>query len=242
MSEPVLLVEDRGAVRVLTMNRPAKLNALDLALTEGLCDALEAADADASVRALVLAGAGRAFCAGADTGEFKDLKPENTHLVERRALLTQRVQSLPRQISKPIVSAVQGIAVGGGAGLALGCDMMVAAADLRFGYPELKHGLVPALVMTGLSRHLGLKLAFELVSTSRLLSGEELGELRLANRVVAADAVLATALEIAERWAASPAQAMAESKALLYRVSELPFDDAMDAGRQSNVKMRGFTG
>ena len=95
--------------------------------------------------------------------------------------------------------------------------------------------------MTGLSRHIGPKLAFELISTSRLLSGEELRELRIANRVVPAAEVLTVALDIAAHWAASPPQALAESKALLYRVSELPFEEAMQAGREANVKMRGFT-
>ncbi len=236
----VLLVEDRGPVRILWLNRPDKLNALDTALTQALLDGLLAADADPAVRAIVLAGQGRGFCAGADLAEFKDLTPDQQHRVAARADLTCRTQSILQKLGKPVVSAVQGSAVGGGAGLAIGCDMMVAGADLRFGYPELKHHIVPALVMTGLQRHLGRKLAFELISLGRLLGAEEALSLGLANRVVPPADVLDAALGIAEAWAGANPMAMAAAKSLFYRVADLPYDAAMAAGRDVNALMRGF--
>lgn len=241
-TDPVLIVENQGPVRVLRMNRPDKLNALDTPLTQALCDALEAADADEAVRAIVLTGEGKGFCAGADLSEFKDLTPERQHLVLRRADLTCRTQSMLQKLSKPIVSAVRGVAVGGGAGLAIGCDMMVAGTDLRFGYPEVKHSIVPALVMTGLQRQIGRKAAFELFSLGRLLNAEEVRALGLLNRVVAPDAVLGTALEIAQAWAEANPLAMAAAKSLFYRVADLPHDAAMAAGRDVNALMRGFRG
>lgn len=240
MPDDLLLTEDRGPVRILRMNRPDKLNALSTALTEALLDALEAADRDDAVRAVVLAGEGRGFCAGADLSEFKDLTPERQHLVAKRADLTCRTQSILQKLGKPVVSAVRGAAMGGGAGLAIGCDMMVAGTDLRFGYPELKHSIVPALVMTGLQRQLGRKVAFELVSLGRLLGAEEAQALGLANRVVAPEAVLDTALGIAEAWAQAHPMAMAAAKSLFYRVADLPYDAAMAAGRDVNALMRGF--
>ncbi|MGL4287274.1 MAG: enoyl-CoA hydratase/isomerase family protein [Phreatobacter sp.] len=236
----VLLTETRGAVRIVRLNRPDKLNALDTELTQALFDALEAADRDEGVRAIVLAGAGRGFCAGADLAEFKHLTPDRQDLVVKRADLTSRTQSMLQKLSKPIVSAVQGSAIGGGAGLAIGCDMMVAGADLKFGYPELKHSIVPALVMTGLQRQLGRKIAFELISLGRLLGAEEVLALGLANRVVPADRVLDTAVEIAEAWAGANPLAMAAAKSLFYRVADLPYDAAMAAGRDVNALMRGF--
>lgn len=241
-TDPVLIVDSQGPVRVLRMNRPDKLNALDTPLTQALCDALEAADADETVRAIVLTGEGKGFCAGADLSEFKDLTPERQHLVLRRADLTCRTQSMLQKLSKPIVSAVRGVAVGGGAGLAIGCDMMVAGTDLRFGYPEVKHSIVPALVMTGLQRQIGRKAAFELFSLGRLLNAEEVRALGLLNRVVAPDAVLGTALEIAQAWAEANPLAMAAAKSLFYRVADLPHDAAMAAGRDVNALMRGFRG
>lgn len=237
---PVLLVENRGPVRIVALNRPDKLNALDTALTQALHDALEAADRDAGVRAIVLTGNGRGFCAGADLSEFKHLTPANKALVEQRADLTCRTQAMLQKLSKPIVSAVHGAAVGGGAGLAIGCDMMVAGSDLKFGYPELKHSIVPALVMTGLQRSLGRKAAFEMISLGRLIGAEEALALGLANRVVAPDQVIETAVGIADQWAAANPQAMAAVKSLYYRVADLPYDEAMAAGRDVNARMRAF--
>ena len=240
MSDDILATEDRGAVRIVRLNRPDKLNALNTALTQALLDALEAADAAESVRAIVLTGAGRGFCAGADLAEFKDLTPAHQHLVTRRADLTCRTQSILQKLSKPVVSAVCGVAVGGGAGLAIGCDMMVAGNDLKFGYPELKHAIVPALVMTGMQRQLGRKMAFELFSLGRLLGAEEALTLGLANRVVSPEQVLETAMGIAETWAAANPLAMAAAKSLFYRVADLPYEAAMAAGRDVNALMRGF--
>ncbi|MFI0404441.1 enoyl-CoA hydratase/isomerase family protein [Actinomadura sp. 3N508] len=236
----VLIVEDHGAVRVLRLNRPAKLNALDTALTRALYDALRAADADDAVRAVVLTGAGRGFCSGADLSEFAGLTPADQHAVIRRAELTTRAQMMLQQLTKPIVSVVRGPAMGGGAGLAIGCDMMVAATDVKFGYPEVRHSIVPAIVMTGLQRNLGRKLAFELISTGRVLDAAELGALGLANRVVdPADAEKA-GLEIASGWAEVNPLAMAAAKDLFYRVADLPFAEAMRTGGDVNTIMRGF--
>jgi len=243
MTEPhtsILLVESRGAVRIITMNRPDKLNALNTELTQAIHDALLEADRAPEIRAIVLAGSGRGFCAGADLAEFDTLTPDNQDLVDRRADLTCRTQAMMQGLSKPIVSAVQGAAIGGGAGLAIGCDMMVAATNLKFGYPELKHSIVPALVMTGLQRSLGRKAAFEMISLGRLIGADEALSLGLCNRVVAPDALLDAALEIAEAWAAANPLAMAAAKSLYYRVGDLPYDEAMVAGRELNAKMRSF--
>lgn len=236
----VLLVENRDAVRIITLNRPDKLNALNTALTQAIHDAFLAADQDAEVRAIVLAGHGRAFCSGADLSEFDTLTPANQDLVEKRADLTCRTQAMMQSLSKPVVSAVQGAAIGGGAGLAIGCDMMVAASNLKFGYPELKHSIVPALVMTGLQRSLGRKAAFEMISLGRLIGAEEALTLGLCNRVAAPEKVVEKAIEIAEAWAVANPLAMAAAKTLYYQVADLPYAEAMSAGRDLNAKMRSF--
>ncbi|MFJ8932800.1 enoyl-CoA hydratase/isomerase family protein [Streptomyces sp. NPDC102364] len=238
----VLLVEDRGPVRILTLNRPDKRNALNTALTRALSDALTAAEDDGGIRAVVLAGAGRGFCSGADLSEFADLTPDAPDAVLERAALTARLQSQMQQMGTPVVAAVRGAAVGGGAGLAVGADMTVVGTDLKFGYPELRHSIVPALVMTGLQRHLSRKLAFELLSTGRLLTAAEAMEHGLANRVVEPDHVVDTALEIAERWAAVEPRALSAAKDLFYRVADLPTEAAMRAGQDVNALMRGFRG
>ncbi|WP_409490885.1 enoyl-CoA hydratase/isomerase family protein [Amycolatopsis sp. cmx-11-12] len=236
----ILLTEDRDRVRILTLNRPDKLNALDTALTRALRDALDDADHDPGVRAVVLTGNGRGFCAGADLSEFSALTPEQPDAVLERAALTAGLQTRMQRMGTPVVTAVRGAAVGGGAGLAIGADMVVAGADLRFGYPELRHSLVPALVMTGLVRHLGRKLAFELISTGRLLTAAEASEHGLVNRVVEAENVLSAALEIAAGWAAVEPRALSAAKDLFYRVADLPTDAAVRAGQDVNALMRGF--
>jgi enoyl-CoA hydratase/carnithine racemase len=150
-----LLIEDRGAVRILIMNRPDKHNALNTELTQRLLDALRSAESDSSINAVVLTGAGKSFCAGADTTEFSSLVPEDPSAVTRRADLTTSLHLIFSQMSKPVISAVRGNALGGGAGLAIACDMVVMADTVRFGYPELKHGIVAAVVLANLVRQLG---------------------------------------------------------------------------------------
>ena len=149
MSSELLLTEDRGPVRILTMNRPEKRNALNRALTQALLDGLRAADADDSIRSIVLTGAGPAFCAGADLTEFKDLTPDKAHLVAQRAELTMNLQGIFSRLTKPVVTAVNGAAMGGGAGLALAGDVALMASTAKLGYPEVRHGIVAAVVMAG---------------------------------------------------------------------------------------------
>ena len=238
MSE--LLVENRGPVRILTMNRPDKRNALNYVLTQALLDGLRAADADEGVASIVLTGAGPAFCAGADLTEFKDLTPENQPLVDRRAELTMNLQGIFARLTKPVVSAVNGAAMGGGAGLALAGDVAVMAANAKLGYPEVKHGIVAAVVMAGLVRNVGRKAAFELVATGEPIDAARALALGLVNRVTAPERVLPESIELAEKFAGVERAAMAATKELFYRAHELPFEQALAAGRDVNKRMRAF--
>ena len=235
-----LLTENHGAVRVLTMNRPDKLNALNFALTRALVEGLQAADADESVACVVLAGAGRGFCAGADTAEFKDLTPDNQHLVEERAQLTMTLHRLFSQMRKPVISAVQGFAMGGGAGLAIACDMAVAGAGAKIAYPEVKHGIVAAIVMPNLVKQIGRKAAFELLATGQTIDAGRALALGMVNRVVPDDQLMQETLALAQSLAGFGRQAMATTKALFHEVVDLPLMAALDRGRDTNAKMRGF--
>lgn len=235
-----LLSEDRGAVRLLTLNRPAKLNALDFALTRALVDAFRAAEADAGVGAVVLTGAGRGFCSGADTDEFKLLTPDNQALVDERSVLSATLQGLPLQLSKPVIAAVNGVARGGGAGLALSSDMVVMAKGASFGYPELKRGIVAAVVMSSLVRAVGRKAAFEMVALGRPVEAEKALALGMVNRVVDEAELVPVALDLATALAGSSREAMALTKELFYRTLDLPFAEALEQGRQANRRMRAF--
>jgi len=239
MSE--LLIENDGAVRILTMNRPEKRNALNMTLSEALLDGLRAADADAGVRSLVLIGAGRAFCAGADLGEFKDLTPDNAALVERRSELTMNLHRVFSQLSKPVVTAINGAAMGGGAGLALAGDVAIMSETAMLGYPEVKHGIVAAIVMANLVRNVGRKAAFELVAGGEPVDAARACALGLVNRVTPLEELLPAAISLAQKFATVEPLAMAATKQLFYRVVDLPFDAALAEGRDANKRMRAFT-
>ena len=236
-----LLIENRGGVRILTMNRPDKRNALNNALTQALIDALRDADGDESVRSLVLTGAGPGFCAGADLSEFKDLTPDKAHLVERRAELTMTLHGLFSRLTKPVVTAINGAAMGGGAGLALAGDVAVMASTARLGFPEVKHGIVAAIVLANLVRNVGRKAAFELVGTGEPLGAAQALEFGMVNRVTAPEALIDEALQFATKFASFPRDAMAATKQLFYRVVDLPFAEALEAGREVNQRMRAFS-
>ena len=235
-----LLIDDHGAVRVLTMSRPDKRNALNLSLSEALLAALLEADKAEGVRAIVLTGAGLAFCAGADLSEFAALSAANAALVERRADITAKLHGVFSQLTKPVVTAINGAAMGGGAGLALAGDIALISATAKLGYPEVKHGIVASVVMANLIRQAGRKAAFELVATGEPIDAARALTLGLVNRVVAPEGLMGEAMQTAQKLAAVAPQALAATKALFYRVGELPFDQALEAGRDLNRRMRAF--
>ena len=236
----VLRTEDLGAVRILTMNRPEKRNALNTALTRALLDGLRAADAAEPVAAVVLAGAGQSFCAGADLSEFKELTPEKQHLVEERAELTMRLHLAFSRMAKPVVTAINGAALGGGAGLAIAGDLAVMAASAQIGYPETRHGIVAAIVMANLVRQVGRKAAFELVALGEPIGAEKALALGMVNRVVPDHDVLSAALVFAEKLANTKTEALRATKQLFHQAADLPLEDALKRGRDVNHRMRAF--
>jgi enoyl-CoA hydratase/carnithine racemase len=236
----VILVEDRDAVRVLTLNRPDKRNALNTALTQALLDALRAADADDSVGCVLLTGAGQGFCAGADLAEFKDLTPEKQHLVAARAELTMQLHLAFPRLSKPVVTAINGAAMGGGAGLAIAGDLAVMAEGASLGYPETKHGIVAATVMANLVRQAGRKAAFELVALGEPVGAQRALELGIVNRVVPAERLMDEAQALAQKLAAVSRPAMRLTKQLFHEAADLPLEQALERGREANKKMRAF--
>ena len=236
----VLLVNDRGAVRILTMNRPEKRNALDTGLTRALLDGLRAADAADSVACVVLAGAGQGFCAGADLSEFKDLTPDKQHLVEERAELTMQLHLAFSKMAKPVVTAIQGAAMGGGAGLAIAGDLAVMAEGAKLGYPDTRHGIVAAIVMANLVRQTGRKRAFELVAFGEPLPAAKALEYGLVNRVVPDRDLMAEAFVLAEKLSNTKPEALKATKQLFHEVADLPLEAALQRGREMNKRMRAF--
>ena len=231
-----LLVENRGKVRILTMNRPEKRNALDTELTQELLKQLRTADAEDAVDAIVLTGAGQAFCAGADLGEFKELK--DPQAAETRAELTMQLHLVFSKMTTPVVTAINGAAMGGGAGLAIAGDLAVMVRGAKIGYPEAKHGIVAAIVMANLVRQIGPKAAFELVAIAEGIDAERALALGMVNRVVPQGQLMEEALYLAGKIAAFPKAAMAQTKRLFYEVLDLPLEESLKRAREINRKMR----
>ncbi len=233
-----LLIQDQGAVRVLTLNRPEKRNALNTELSQALLDALRAADQDEAVGAVVLTGAGQGFCAGADLSEFKDL--QQAVAAENRAELTMQLHLVFSKISKPIISAINGHAMGGGAGLAIAGDLAVMAEGAKLGYPETKHGIVAAIVMANLVRQVGRKAAFELVSLGEPIDAARALALGMVNRVVPLPDLMKESILLAEKLAAVKRPAMTETKRLFHEVADLALAPALERARDSNKRMRKY--
>lgn len=235
-----LLIEDRGAVRILTLNRPEQLNAMDSDLYTRLIDALKAAQADDSVRVVVIRGAGTSFCSGADTREFSKLTPDQAELVEYRAGLTYGLHKTIPEMDKPVIGVVHGYAVGGGCGLALACDITIAADDARMGYPEIKHGLVAAVVMANLTKQVSRKAGFELVSTGRLVSGTEAQARGMVTRAVPSGTEFAEAMKVAEDLATRVPSSLQATKRLFQAVGDVPLAEGLELGRKANEAMRAY--
>lgn len=236
-----LLVENHGAVRVLTMNRPEKMNALNNALTTALLEGLYAADRDESVNALILTGAGRGFCAGADVTEFKDMTTENPDLAQWRADLTTEVHAAFTRVDLPIICAVNGAAMGGGCGLAIAGDLGVASDQASFGYPETRRNAVAAIVMANLVRQVGRKVAYELVSLGEKKTAAQAQALGMVNRVVPHADLMNEALAMARAIAGQTRSSQRATKRLFHRVADMRLHDALEIGRDANVMMRAYT-
>ena len=237
MSEILVYSVDLGVASLL-MNRPDKRNALNAELVKALSDALGRAAADDDVRAVLLRGAGTDFCSGADLAELEriaDMGPEAS-LADASVLGDLFVAM--RRHPKPIVAAVHGRALAGGAGLATACDLVVASDDAELGYPEVRLGFVPAMVMAILRRKVGESRAFELATRGDRVTAAEARELGLVNRVCPADRVADEAASYAAGLAARPASAVQLSKRLLYGLDGVGFEDGIARGAEVNVIAR----
>lgn len=237
MAEPVQVVLDAGVLS-LTLNRPDKRNALDAATLDALAEAVARADLEAAVRVVVVRGAGKDFCAGADLQELLASADRSLEENERSALALGEVFLALRRLPKPSVAVVQGRALGGGAGLATACDIVIAGASSRFGYPEIERGFVPAMVMTMLRRAVGEKQAFELMATGRQVAADEALALGLVSRVVPDASLDADAAVLAATLAGRSATAFALTKQLFLELDERTFADGILLGARVNALAR----
>lgn len=214
--QETLLRNVQDGVCTLTLNRPERLNAIDLAMLEALIDALDAAAADPATRTVVLAGAGRSFCAGADIGQMVERNPaEWERIVNRYLDPVRRIAAL----DKPVIARLQGDVIGGGLGLAMACDFRIGSATSRYCAPFIKLALAGCDMSAGyfLPRLVGLTRATEMMMTGRVVDADEAARSGLVTRIVP-DASLDDAVrELAQVIARGPAGALAATKRAIRR-------------------------
>lgn len=232
MGFETLLYEVAGGIATMTLNRPERLNALSYALKDEVLEALGAAAGDENVRVVIVTGAGRAFCAGADMQDVLlrglDMEPETRERREVRDF-NELVRAM-RHLEKPIIAAVNGVAVGGGCCLALAADLRVAAPTAQFGMVFVRLGLSSA-DMGGtflLPRLIGLAQASELLMTGEMIGAERAERLGLINRLVPAEQLMPTARDLAARLAAGPPIGLALTKRAVNRALGLDIAEHLD--------------
>jgi methylglutaconyl-CoA hydratase len=227
-----------GAVALVTLNRPEKRNALNDAVVAGLKGALRAADADGAVRVVVVTGAGSDFCSGADLSALQKISEASIDENLEDARTLAELFALIRRVSVPVVAAVRGRALAGGCGLATACDVVLAARTARFGYPEVKIGFVPAMVMTILRRNVSEKRAFELVTRGGEIGAEEAERVGLVNRVFDDEEFENEVEKYVAGFERVSRTAVVLTKRLLYQMDGLTFDAALAAGVDVNAIAR----
>src|SRR5919198_107267 len=194
MSTETIIVERRGRVGIVRLNRPQALNALNVQLMGEFLGAVEAFDAEAGVGCILITGSDKAFAAGADIKEMAD----KTYIDIFRADYTADYERLTR-VRKPVIAAVAGFALGGGCELAMMCDFIIAADTAKFGQPEIKIGIIPGAGGTQrLPRAVGKSKAMDMVLTARMMGAEEAERAGLVSRIVPADKLMEEALAAAD--------------------------------------------
>ena len=233
-----ILFESGRAVAHITLNRPAKRNALNGAMIQEIGEALAECAKDEKVRVVILAGAGADFCSGADLQALQSNQETNVLQMMEDAGATAELFLRMRQHPKPILAAVQGRALAGGCGLAMAADLILAAESAQFGYPEINVGFIPAMVTALLRRAASEKNVFELVATGEIIPATRARELGLINRVVPDSDFQREVDAYSAALSAKPEATLTLAKKLVYHMDGMSFATAVEAGLHLNVLAR----
>ena len=236
---PILIREDQGAIARLTLNAPEKLNALSDAMLAALQEEFDALREERSIRAVILGGAGKAFCAGHDLKEMtQGRQAEDGGKAYFADLFTRcsKVMTAIRTLPQPVIAKPHGIATAAGCQLVASCDLAVAAEGTRFGVNGVNIGLFCSTPMVALSRNIPRKQAFEMLTTGEFIEPDRAIALGLINRAVPADQLDDAAMELAETIAAKLGSAVKIGKQAFYQQLEMGLDDAYDYTRDVMVE------
>jgi methylglutaconyl-CoA hydratase len=234
----VILYHAESGVARITLNRPEKRNALNAELIVTLHESLLRSTHDPDVKVVAISGSGSDFCSGADLSGLDRSADSGvmSHLETARAMAD--VFLAMRHHPRPVVAMVRGRALAGGCGLATACDLILANESAQFGYPEVKIGFVPAMVMAILRRSISEKRAFELIATGEIVSASQAYAIGLINRVYPDAEFDATAENYIAALASKSTSAISLSKNLLYHMDGMAFDAAIEAGVHGNALAR----
>lgn len=234
----VVLYSVEGSIATLILNRPEKRNALNAAMIEQLKSSLRKANDDAAIKAIIITGAGNDFCSGADLSALQKIADSSVSEKADDARSLLDLFTLIRAVTVPVIAAVRGRALAGGCGLASACDLVLASANARFGYPEVKIGFVPAMVTAILRRNVSEKRAFELLTRGLEIDAQTAREFGLVNQVFAEETFAADVAAYGGQFEKISRSAVALTKSLLYQIDGLAFPDALAAGADANVIAR----
>ncbi|MGH7772924.1 MAG: enoyl-CoA hydratase-related protein [Candidatus Binatia bacterium] len=229
MSTEFILVDKEGAVGIITLNRPQQLNALSYGVIKEVAEAMESFDQDPEIRVIIITGGERVFAAGADIKEMVDATP-----FDERVLGRFHFRDRINKISKPVIAAVSGYALGGGCEIAMSCDIILASETARFGQPEVNLGIIPGSGGTQrLTRTVGKYRAMELVLTGDQLSATEAQRVGIVNKVVPAELLLEEAKNLAKKIAAKPPLAVKLAKEAVLKAANTPLDEGLEFERKN---------
>ena len=224
-----VMVETDGPIAVVTLNRPQALNALSYALVKDLSLAMQELDRDSAVRVIIVTGGEKVFAAGADIKEMADRGPFDERIHERLGYRDQI-----NKITKPVIAAVSGFALGGGCELAMSCDIIIASETARFGQPEVNLGIIPGSGGTQRLTHLvGKHRAMEMVLTGDIINAADAERFGLVNRVVPVELLLEEAKNVARKIAGKPALAIKEAKEAVLKAANTGLDEGLEFERKA---------
>lgn len=233
-----LTLETAAAIASITLARAEKRNAISTQMIEDLLAALDECERAASVRVVIITGAGKAFCAGMDLEGLQALagqsQEQNVKDSRRMARLFRRLYDFP----KPLISAVNGAAIAGGTGIATMCDFTLAVPEAKFGYTEVRIGFIPALVSVFLRRQVGEKRARDLLLTGRIFDAAEAHALGLVSEIIGPDKLLDRARELASTLLANSPTSLARTKTLLSESARAELDREIELAIAANAAIR----
>jgi len=220
-----IVYETKGNIATITINRPQALNALNLDVLDELEQTVSQAEKDEDVYVLIITGAGRAFVAGADIAQMKDLTPDQARSFGE---FGNRVFSRIESLTKPVIAAVNGFALGGGCELCMACDIRIAGEKAKFGQPEVGLGITPGFGGTQrLPRIVGLSKAKELILTAQTINAEEALRIGLVSQVVPGEELMDKAMELAGLIAKNAQIAVRQSKAAINKGAQCDIDTGL---------------